>query len=75
VAARLQQRADIAAERDQWQAWQQDCDVSTQVFLDETGITTDMLRGYGIVIGGARYVNGVSAGHWMTYMRAYEPIG
>jgi hypothetical protein len=52
VVARLQQRADIAAERDQWLAWQQDCDVSKVVFLDEAGITTDLLRGYGRALGG-----------------------
>jgi transposase len=36
------------------------------VFLDETGITTDMLRRYGRVRGGARCKDSAPAGHWKT---------
>jgi hypothetical protein len=56
VVASEQQREDVAAERDQWQAWQSQCDVSKLVFLDETGITTDMLRRYGRALGGAGWI-------------------
>jgi transposase len=66
VVASEQQREDVAAERKHWQAWQQGCDISQLVFLDETGITTDMLRHYGRALGGARYVDSAPAGHWKT---------
>jgi transposase len=66
VVASEQQRADIASARDQWQAWQKSCDLSKLVFLDETGITTDMLRRYGRALGGARCKDSAPAGHWLT---------
>jgi transposase len=66
VVASEQQREDVAAERKHWQAWQSHCDVSKLVFLDETGITTDMLRHYGRSVGGARCVDTAPAGHWLT---------
>lgn len=66
MVASEQQREDVAAERDQWQAWQSHCDVSKLVFLDETGITTDMLRRYGRALGGARCKDSAPAGHWKT---------
>jgi transposase len=66
VVASEQQREDVAEARDHWQAWQKSCDVSKLVFLDETGITTDMLRRYGRAIGGARCVDSAPAGHWKT---------
>jgi transposase len=66
VVASEQQRADIAAERDQWHAWQKSCDLSKLVFLDETGVTTDMLRRYGRALGGARCMDSAPAGHWKT---------
>ncbi len=66
LVASEQQREDVAIARDHWQAWQQDCDISKLVFLDETGITTDMLRRYGRALGGARCVDCAPAGHWKT---------
>lgn len=66
MVASEQQREDVAEARDHWQAWQKSCDVSKLVFLDETGITTDMLRRYGRAIGGARCVDSAPAGHWKT---------
>lgn len=66
MVARSQQREDVAAERDQWQAWQSQCDVSKLVFLDETGITTDRLLRYGRSLGGARCKDSAPAGHWQT---------
>jgi transposase len=66
VVASEQQREDIVSARDQWQAWQKSCDLSKLVFLDETGITTDMLRRYGRALGGARCVDSAPAGHWLT---------
>lgn len=66
MVASEQQCEDVAVARDHWQAWQKSCDVSRLVFLDETGITTDMLRHYGRAIGGARCVDSAPAGHWKT---------
>jgi transposase len=66
VVASEQQREDIASARDQWQAWQKSCDLSKLVFLDETGISTDMLRRYGRALDGARCQDAAPAGHWKT---------
>ncbi|MGZ8942560.1 MAG: hypothetical protein ACXW00_07315 [Methylobacter sp.] len=55
--------------REQWQAWQQSCDWSKLVFLDETGLSTstDMIRRYGLALGGARCQDSAPAGHyWQT---------
>lgn len=61
-----QQREDVAAAREHWQAWQQTCDVSKLVFLDETGARADRIRRYGRALGGARCVDAAPAGHWQT---------
>lgn len=66
MVASEQQREDVAEARTQWQAWQKSCDLSKLVFLDETGITTSMLRRYGRSIGGARCKDSAPAGHWKT---------
>ena len=36
------------------------------IFLDESGVTTDMTRRYGRVVGGVRVSEGTPAGHWTT---------
>lgn len=36
------------------------------VFLDESGVTTEMTRRYGRALGGARVAEGTPAGHWKT---------
>ena len=36
------------------------------VFLDETGLSTDMIRRYGRALGGARCHDFAPAGHWKT---------
>jgi transposase len=66
LVASEQQREDVARAREQWQAWQQTCDLSRLVFLDETGITTNMTRRYGRALGGARCRDAAPAGHWHT---------
>jgi transposase len=66
VFASERKREDVAAAREQWQAWQNRCDVSHLVFLDETGLSTDMIRRYGRALGGARCVDTAPAGHWQT---------
>jgi transposase len=66
VVASERKREDVAAAREQWQAWQQSCDLSKLVFLDETGLSTDMIRRYGRALGGTRCVDAAPAGHWQT---------
>ncbi|MGJ0493212.1 IS630 family transposase, partial [Methylobacter sp.] len=48
------------------QAWQKTCDLSKLVFLDETGVSTDMIRRYGRALGGVRCRDTAPAGHWHT---------
>ncbi len=66
MVASEQQREDVARAREQWQAWQQHCDLSRLVFLDETGVSTDLIRRYGRALGGARCRDAAPAGHWQT---------
>jgi len=66
VIASERKREDVAAVRAQWQAWQSACDASKLVFLDETGLSTDMIRRYGRALGGSRCVDTAPAGHWKT---------
>ena len=40
-------RPDVVAERRQWREWQPLRDMRHYVFLDECGVTTDLLRRYG----------------------------
>ncbi len=61
-----QQRDDVAAAREQWQAWPQSCDVSKLGFLDETSASTDRIRRYGRAFAGARGKDAAPAGHWQT---------
>jgi hypothetical protein len=48
------------------QTWQQSCDLSKLVFLDETSTSTDSIRRYGRALGGARCKDAAPAGHWQT---------
>ncbi|HEY8159379.1 MAG TPA: transposase, partial [Methylobacter sp.] len=66
VFASEQQREDVAVARKQWQTWQQSCDLSKRVFLDETSTSTDMIRRYGRALGSARCRDAAPAGHWQT---------
>jgi hypothetical protein len=62
VVASEQKREDTATTREQWQAWQQSSDWSKLIFLDETGLSTDMIRRYSRALGGERS----SRSHWQT---------
>lgn len=39
-------------------------DAQRLIFLDESGVTTEMTRRYGRAVGGARVREGTPAGHW-----------
>ena len=62
-----QRRPDVAAARRQWQTWQPLRDVRQYVFLDECGVTTDLLRRYGRSPRGVRLHDHTPCGHWETH--------
>ena len=41
-------------------------DAAQLIFLDESGVTTEMTRRYGRTLGGQRVPDAVPAGHWRT---------
>ena len=45
-----QNREDVLLAREQWKNWQKNCEFSKLVFLDETGLSTDMIRRYQYVV-------------------------
>jgi transposase len=55
------------AERQRWRAWQPLRDVRRYVFLDECGVTTDLLRRYGRSPRGTRLRDHTPCGHWQTH--------
>ena len=61
-----QNRADVQQRRAQWKDWQITCTPARLVFLDETGLNTQMLRLYGRSQGGLRCVDHKPHGHWKT---------
>lgn len=62
-----QDRPDVAKRRADWQACQDDIDPERLVFVDETGLKTDMARLRGWAAAGERLVDAVPGGHWQTY--------
>ena len=67
VHADEQRRADVAAARRDWRLWQPLRDVRQYVFLDECGVTTDLLRRYGRSPRGVRLHDHTPCGHWQTH--------
>jgi transposase len=66
VHADEQRRADVAAQRRQWRHTQPVHDVSQYVYIDECGVTTDLLRRYGRSPRGSRLHDHAPCGHWET---------
>jgi transposase len=56
----------VAARR-QWQAWQPLRDRRQYVFLDECGVTTDLLRRYGRSRSGVRLHDHTPCSHWEAH--------
>ena len=56
----------VQAQRQFWQRESRHVDPAQFVFVDESGITTEMTRRYGRALHGARVDEGVPAGHWRT---------
>ena len=59
-----QDRKDIALARKNWRASQASVDPERLVFVDETGLKTDMSRLRGWARRGARLAEAVPGGHW-----------
>ena len=66
VHADEQRRADVAAARRRWQDTLPVHDARRYVFVDESGITTDLLRRYGRSPRGLRLRDYTPCGHWQT---------
>ena len=62
-----QDRADIAQRRADWRECQEEIDPERLVFIDETGLKTQLTRLRGWAAGGRRLMEAVSGGHWQTY--------
>jgi transposase len=67
VHADEQRRPDVAAARRRWQDTLAVHDARSYVFLDECGITTDLLRRYGRSPCGVRLRDYTPCGHWQTH--------
>ena len=61
-----QDRPDVAAARAELKAEQPSLDAPRLVFIDETAVTTKMVRQYGRAPRGERLVAKVPHGHWKT---------
>ena len=59
-----QRRPDVAAQRRQWRYWLPLHDAAQYVFVDECGVTTDLLRRYGRSPRGTRLHDHTPCGHW-----------
>jgi len=67
VYADEQRRPDVVTARRRWQTWQPLRDVWQYVFLDECGVTTDLLRRYGRSPRGERLRDHTPCSHWQTH--------
>ena len=67
VHADEQRRADVAAARRHWRDWQPARDAAQYIFLDECGVTTDLLRRYGRSPRGTRLSDHTPCNHWQTH--------
>ena len=66
LKASEQKREDIANSRDEWQKFQEAVDARRLVFLDESGLKTNMTRLYGRARNGNRCLDSAPCGHWET---------
>ena len=67
VFADEQRRTDVAAARRHWEETLALHDAGRYVFLDETGVATDLLRRYGRSPRGVRLRDYTPCGHWQTH--------
>src|SRR5262245_29368847 len=67
VHASEQRRADVAAVRRRWIETMPLHDAGQYVFIDESGITTDLLRRYARSPRGSRVSDHTPCSHWQTH--------
>lgn len=61
-----QDRPDVARQRRDWRECQEQVDPERLVFLDETGVKTDLTRLRGWAPGGERLVEAIPGGKWQV---------
>jgi transposase len=61
-----QDTEEVRRRREQWRQATSQIDPARLIFLDESGVTTEMTRRYGRAPRGARVREGTPAGHWRT---------
>lgn len=66
LKASEQEREDIAKSREEWREFQAAVNANHLIFLDESGLKTNMTRRYGRALGGQRCLDSVLCGHWET---------
>ena len=66
LKASEQGREDIAKSRDEWRKFQGAVDAHRLVFLDESGLKTNMTRRYGRARNGKRCLDSTPCGRWET---------
>ena len=67
VRATEHDRADVAAARQQWRTTAPRFDPTRLVFLDESGIATDLIRRYGRSRRGTRLPDQAPHGRWQSH--------
>jgi transposase len=67
VRADEQRRPDVAADRRRWLATMPLHDAARYVFVDESGVTTDLIRRYARSLRGTRISDHTPCGHWQTH--------
>src|SRR6266852_4306048 len=67
VHADEQRRPDVAAARRRWRETQPLHDAAQYVFVDESGVTTDLLRRYARSPRGTRAADHTPCSHWQTH--------
>jgi len=66
LKASEQEREDIAKSRAEWRKFQAAVEGHRLVFLDESGLKTNMTRLYGRALGGKRCMDSAPCGNWQT---------
>jgi len=61
-----QDTAEVRLRRQRWRQATSELDPARLIFLDESGVTTEMTRRYGRATRGQRVREGTPAGHWRT---------
>ena len=67
VHAEEQRRPDVAAARRQWRETLPLHEADQYIFVDESGVTTDLLRRYARSPRGTRAADHAPCGHWQTH--------